>query len=413
MIPRRSWIKIGWRRVVVGMLLAYLGAATVSGFVVSEVYLPRLQAVSSKTAGYHDKILDDLKRLDANPIFADRDRAKDAQELISRHVGWDGQGTESPTSPEYKALVALSSDHPKFGKREDLNKLDRDSRVVATDVSWIDQLESYDHWNPASSLLIKAQFARIRELNGIDRIGLVASMPTPNYGLLHFSALVRFLQLKKTGDPLKGLRLVRHVSYLTHTTPSLIGAMMAVATLRREQTLIDIFAIKGWDAIDNERLDAYKRVSWAWGALIHSAIWDTLPKEFEPLMKPQTGICAMAGERLLGIGFQEFLAPRVPLETDFSAQLERDAKLMSTLFSVCSIPEYAVGLEPSPPSSNPLFMSYESFRSVRRTDDYSTLEDDSIGINKTRIPFLRRVIGMLLMTVATPNYLRQYEETAI
>lgn len=412
MKPRRSWIKIAGLRIVAGMILAYLGAAAISGFVVSEVYLPKLQEVSTKTAEYHEKILADLRLLDGNPIFNDRARTKDAQELISRHVGWEGRNADTPTSPEYKALVAFSADYSKLAKVEDLRKLEKDPRVAAADVTWVDQLESYDHWNLASSPLIKAELGRIGALNGIGRIGVFASMPLPNYGLLHFSALVRFLQLQKSGEPLKGLRLVRHAAYLTYTTPSLIGAMMAVATLRREQRIIESFGIKGWTAVDNERLDTYRRVSWAWGALIHEAIWDTLPNEFQPLMKPQNGVCAMAAERALGIGFQEFLSPRVPLETDFSSQLDRDTKLMSKLFALCSIPEYAVGLEPSPPSSNPLFVSYDWFRRMRSTGESSALEDDSIGINKTRIPFLRRVIAMILLTVATPNYLSQYEKAA-
>ncbi len=397
---------------LVSFCLAYLGVALVSRLIVSEVLMPKLQAVSANVASYHEQILNDLKLLDVNPIFPTSPRKHDAQDFISQRIGWKDEKVESPPTPMQEKLIALKMAHPNLREGENMKKLADDPQTGKIDVSWVDQLESYDHWNLASSSIVKAQLGRVKVLNGIERIEVLATMPMPDYELFRFAALVRFLQLQKSGDPLKGLRLLRHSSYLSHTTPVLVGAMIATAGLGREHALVKTFDIADWTLIEKERIAAYKRVSWAWGGLIHEASWGTLPEEFLMFMKPHNSVCAMAGENALGSGLQDFLAPTVLFETNFSAQLKQSESITRKLFDVCSTPEYSIFLEPSPESSNSLFKkSHNSSWWVSNGSiDEVTTDKKSIGINPARIPFVRRIFGLTFLTVGTISSVRLYED---
>lgn len=387
----RSWQKI-CLIVLGGFFWSYLAVAVSSGLIVTKWLIPKLRAVSNNVRSHHKEILSDLKLLDAKPIFASPLRKKDAQNFISRHIGWKGAKVESVVTPKREDLIALKTAYPELAV-ENLKKLADDPRTITIDVSWVDQIESYDHWNLASSSIVKVELERVKKLNGIARIGVLAEMPIPDYSLFQFASVIRFLQLQKSGDPLKSFRLFRHASYLAHTTHTIAGAMIATAGLRREHLFAETFKITDWTLIEKERIAAYKRVSWVWGGLIHEARWGTLPEEFQMYIKPHNGVCAMAGESLFYSGFQDFFVPTVPFETNFSAQLQRSEGLTQKLFDVCSMPQYLVFLAPSPASSNSLFgRGY------------------SIGINLARIPFMRRMFGITLMTVGTPNHLRYYEE---
>jgi hypothetical protein len=103
----------------------------------------------------------------------------------------------------------------------------------------------------------------------------------------------------------------------------------------------------------------------------------------------------------------------VPFETNFTAQIKKGKDLTRKLLAVCSMPEYAFLLEPSPNSSNPFIMKgYNSTQVIANVDNSMEPDENnnSFGINKARIPFLRRIYGLILVDLATPNYLRGYEK---
>ncbi len=155
----------------------YFGVAVISKVLVSQFLVQKIHAVSKNIQAHHAEILADLKLLDANPIFTDGPRTKDAQNLISQHIGWQGINTEVPEAPEYKALVALKAAYPQFSDAENITKIAADPLAAAIDVSWLDQIEFYDYWNPASFTKLKKEFERVKEVNGISRIGIFANMP--------------------------------------------------------------------------------------------------------------------------------------------------------------------------------------------------------------------------------------------
>lgn len=364
---------------VIGLL--YVGIAVATNFSIDTFITPKIQELSDAIKAHQSKILSDLEQLDKNPIFPDMVRTKDAQDFISKHIGWEGEDAKSLARPEPEELLALSSRYTNFFKSEDLRALSADSELTKVDVSWLDQLESYDHWNLATSPLIKGQLDRAIKLDGIGRIGVFANLALPDFTLLRFVVVARFLQLEKQGEAHKGLRLMRHVSRLLHTTHTLGGAMSAAAVLGSERAVAETFAVQNWSPIEKERIAAYKRVSWAWGGVLHLAMWDKFPSEFQSYLKPSNGVCAMVNEKTLTLGTHEFLMGGVPLERDYSVQLKQSDEWSQKLFTLCSMPQYMAFLVPTKSNSS---------------------------FNKGKIPFVRRGVGLVILTVGTPNYLGQY-----
>lgn len=394
------------------LMLAYVGGAGLSRLIVSRTLILKMHELSSQVESFKGEIITDLQLLDGKPIFPDSPRSKDAQELISSHIGWDGdvEGVPRIETPEYAALLELHAGYSSNRSYiEKIEKLAKDPRTAALNVSWIDQLKSYDHWNTTSAPLIRSELDRALSLGSLERMGVIAGMPLPNYNLYRFAVLVRFLQLQQQGEALKGLQIFRHAHHLSQTRPCVVGAMIAITGLSNEHSLVQLFKIQDWELIDEERIQAFRRVTWAWGGLIHLATWEALPKEFDKFIKPSNGVCAMASEKVLGLGFQDFIEPRVPLESDFSLQLRRSNEILARIFKVCSMSEYVAFLGPSAKSSSSFFQVRALSDSQESTFSGNVgVEKKSIILDPARIPFFRRLYAVTLMTISTPDYLGQY-----
>lgn len=397
---KRVWRVVGLV-VLAGFALIYVGVAILTKFGISYFIDPKLQEMTSMVATHQEKFLADLRLLDAKPIFADSSRSNDAQPVISQHIGWLSEDSSSDSNQ--KDLLLLSTEYSGF-KKETLLKLAADPRVSNIDVSWVDQLETYDHWNLASSSIIKSKLEKAKVLNGIGRIGIMASLPMPNFELIRFASVVRFLQLEKKGEAVKGLRLMRHVSNLAHTTHTLVGAMIAVAALNVEHTIAETFGVKEWDLVEKDRVTAYKRVAWAWGAVMYQTMFNQFPAEFEAFLKPRNGLCTSVYEGSMSLGFRDFLEPTLPLEPDYSEALSRHIDLSRKLFALCSMAEYEFLLEPLPNDANPIF--------IAAANGDESVTGGIFGVNQARVPFVRRAFGLTFLTVATPSYFRQYEDLA-
>lgn len=388
-MKNQNWKKLSL--FILGLLaFVYLGVAALIYSGIYYFIMPKIEEEIATIRRYQEQILRDIKTLDSNPIFVESKRAKNAEEFLSGRIGWVGADENDQAlhpHPDSNKLVELQKDHHTPFNKEGLNRLASDPRLLAVDLSWIDQLESFDHWYLGSSKPVQAGLEKARSLDGVGRVGVMASLPIPDFNLLRFAATARFLQLVKRGGGLKAMRAIRHIAYLFHTTHTLVGSASAVATLNHEHTLVENFHVVGWKPIEKERTLIYKKLSWAWGALLSLEMWDTLPDSFLPFMKPHNSVCAMVNETTLTAGTLEFLEPQWPLEPNYSVQLKKNKDLSLRLFEICSMPEYTFLLEPAK----------------------ETAKGEGFDYNK--LPFLRRGFGLVLLTLARPGYLKQYVES--
>ena len=181
------------------------------------------------------------------------------------------------------------------------------------------------------------------------------------------------------------MKLFHHVSYLIWTSDTLIGSMSAVLMLKQEKSLAAYLDID-WASVDESRLFALKRASWAWIGIQH---YTNEFESYSTYLDRRTGACggmtdAVPVQTLL----TDYLRPKWIGETDHSIWLDEQEKRLTAVMEKCGHPQMKALLAP-----------IESPKMVGH-----------VAPNPARIPFLRRLVALTLVSVARPNFFKMYEE---
>jgi hypothetical protein len=378
-------------------------------FVITDFFLmPQIESDHKKIMSYFPRILTDLKTVSENPPFPQNALNNNAEKFISRYVSWEGDGLSPLTSDSHTALKELFKKYPEW--KTDSKKfkaLYADSKLMEIDATWIDQLKNYSHWDFSSHQSIIDDLKRVPDSSGIARIGIFANLPIPNYSEFRQWAIVYTLQKSQKGRTIEGLEAFRKMAQLSHSSGTLVGNMIAVAMLNDEHVLSENIELNDWELVPKKKIEAYKRVSWAWPGLVRTTWFHSFPKEFEPYLKPETGACAAAWVYSGGLtAFQDFLEDKIVFEKDFSKNLEYSREFQKFLLSTCNMKNYEGFVSRTPAGANPIVgRGYNSYFMMD-----SGKVNNSIALNWIRIPYVRQMIGLNLITISIPNYLKLYDQ---
>lgn len=392
-------------RILLGILILLVGLVVASShFIVVFIFEPRLEAHRQRFNRMTSKILADLEMLNQNPPFEDLSFERDAQVAIDPYISWEGISSSDSADRVRDLLLRYAYWRSAPGQ---LKQLTEDPDFKSIDTEWVNELYKYDHWNLPSKPEHGARLRQLGELNGLDRMAAWAKIPLPNYKDLREWATLNFLRKQKAGQGLAGLHSYRKVSQLIHSSGTLVGNAVAAAMLRDEVFLMEHFKVSGWVSTPMEVIEAYRRISWAWSGLARMPWFGELPSQFKPYLKTKFGLCAVAFETSAGIpGLQDFLEPRVLFETNYTPAVGRVRAFQNQVLSECHLAEFASIFAATIPASNGLFHQ-------RPADALFVAAPVSIPLgplNYTRIPYLRRILGMILMTVAVPDFFRLYDQ---
>jgi hypothetical protein len=370
------------------LAFAYLATAIGTQVYVRARALPELDAGREKIERLEPRILADLKLLAEKPVFAKSAREKNAERFLTGFITWSG--AEALHSAEHDRLIESMGQHQDVLKSEEnWSAFVADEAIYDLDLAWVDQLTAYDSIDIATHPRYLEILARAEDAHGIARLALWNELPIPQFGELRFAALARAAQLAREKQPQEGLSLYHHVSDLMSTSDSLIGSLSAVLMLQNEKKLADHLDTK-WTPVDDERIDAMKRTSWMWPGLMRDqAVTGTLGS-FEAYFSRDTNACTWIHE-LTGIELvlSDYLQPTLVFEPNLNERLERERGILTKALNACEHPDLMAFFSPV---KSPLMIGR--------------------GIpNPARIPFVRRVIGLDVALMATPNYFRIYEES--
>lgn len=354
------------------------------------------------------KFIADLKAIDANPPFPNWSRERNAEPFLSLWVSWEGKDIEKQNTPTHQALREMFEKYPKaFNDEAQFLALAEDPLVKKIDTRWMDNLLNFDHWRMTSYPKVQEQLREVKNLNSIARIGVMITLPIPNFMELRQFALVHLIKKHKQGKALEGLTVFRKVAELSHTTGSLVGEMVAVAILKAEITWVTLTKAYEWPIVDPDRVNAFQRVSWTWAGYLTAPWLAGFPRELEPFLKPQTGLCGAVGESNTGVhGLSDFLEPQFPFEMDFSDSLAKSRKLSSKTQEICGLQDFSPLMDRAPAAANPLI----SKDSPGLYTLVSGEERPGMFFNPARIPYARRTVAVMLMTIARPSYMKFYSE---
>ncbi|MES2964235.1 MAG: hypothetical protein V4760_10120 [Bdellovibrionota bacterium] len=407
-MTRKQKLKVFVPLAVLGLFLtSYLGVAGYAKLVWSHHHAPKVEAYKASVEKHFPAIQADLELLDADPIFESWSLEKNAEPYLTKYISWGGS-TQKPSWDNHAQLLAIVERHKKGLKDlSNWNEFAADPDVLSLDVSWVDELKTFDHWsfksNPDYVQILKIGPTR----NSIDRIGMWATSPVPEMQELRYALLARLVQLSLHGELRKGFENFRHGAHLMHSTSTLIGEMMAVTLIGQERVLAERTGLRDWKTVDEARAKAYKRLAWGWGGVMTVFHWKPeVMAQFEKYAKPQNAICGGALESILtGSIWGDFLEARVPLEADFEQNVLNARAVTATFLDRCGLPEYKPLLGASPPGANPLW-------APKFTGTWDMIDEGSfrLPLNPSRVPFVRRMVGLELMTIAMPGWMRQYED---
>ena len=196
-------------------------------------------------------------------------------------------------------------------------------------------LHPFDHWNVSSREEVKKELERIPRLNGFARIMALTSLPTPYFRELRQWAVVHLLKQHQQGNTNQGFKTYRKVAELMQSSGNYTGNLMAISLLSNEHDFSQALTPSGWSLVPEDSLEAYRRVSSMWGHMLFNTWLYEFPAQFDPYLKPEMEVCATVPEfsYVLGLsGYQDFLEPRSPFETDFFVHLQRSREFQKNSF---------------------------------------------------------------------------------
>lgn len=356
---------------------------------------------------YSQEVLADLKLIEEAKLLSPRTYNSNVDGLFRQYVSWQGKGVEVLSDANHKKMVAFKEAHRTWDKSPDVfQKMLKDPELDRIDVSWLSQVERYDHWSIMDNPHIQPELKRAEKLDAIARVGLFAALPIPTYNELHSWATIYMLQMHKKNKSVEGLKIYRKTAELLYGSGFLIPSMMMVKFYNDERVLVQNLKIKNWHTPDKKVTDAFKRVSWAWVGLLKDTFVAEMPVEFQKMIKAENGICSAPFETIMGDGvLHDYFGPQFVFETDHRADIERLQAMTEKFQSECHMSALKVFNERTPASAN-------EWRPQR---DVANWSDGEIGpttlleyVNVSKVPYVRRMFGYFFVQIADPNYFKLY-----
>jgi hypothetical protein len=324
MISRKKKVALAFG----GFALAYLAAAAGTQVCLRSFFLPEIAVPSTVLHRLEPRLLADLKRLSQNPVYPVLPREKNAERFLLGFVSWDG--TPALSNVEHDRLMELMAAHQDaLRSDEEWAAFLDDENLYDLDLAWVDQLTAYDHFDFRTHPAYAAALARAETSHGLARFEIAYSLPAPRLKELRFAALARAAQLIRERRLEDAQALYRHVGYLLSTTDSLVGSAMAVVMLQNEKRLA-ARTRTAWPVIDDDRVEALRRVSWAWTGITTALAADGTLGVYAPYFQRSTSACTgvfdhLGTESLL----QDYLKPTV-----FSSPTSRSGSKTKSLSRV-------------------------------------------------------------------------------
>ena len=377
-------------------------------FVIQKFFVPKLNETAVAQEKYYDAIMADLNLLEKSPVFPPVTYKNNAETFLTEHVSWTGKGFTPLETVSHQSLRIFIKSKINLEDKKEITLRSQDPLLEQIDTSWMKDLSQFDHWNFSSNPIVQSKIDTATQKNGISRIGTFSSLPIPDFLELRNFALVHFLQEYKNGRPQEGLKTLRQVAYLMHSAGMLVSQMSAVAVIGMERRMAKALNIKSDLSEMEKQIAAYKRLSWAWVGILQSPWYGKWNSHFDAYLKSENGICAGAYEQITALeGLKEFLEPRFLFEGSFAENYERQRPFQKHIMEICQIKNYSAFFTESPEESRKFFAKIPVISSE---DSEPTAE--KVSLNYGRIPYLRRLVGLTILTISSPNWFKQYDSAS-
>lgn len=377
---------------------------------------PRIVSSQNSVQQYEKWILADFKTLEKFPLFKNNEYKKDAGPFLQTQIPLTGLKDQKELNSQNTIVERLFQQYPEWlTNKVDFKGLTSDPQFAELDPKWMDQLKGFDHWAWSRQNETQERIQKARKQSGVERIGTLAALPVPNFALLRNWAAVYAIKKLQTKDLQAGLKIYRKVADLSNSTGTLVGQMQAVAMLKAEHKLMNDFQARDWQLLPLASIDAYKRLSWAWVHIVRQPFYSELKSEIKNYASATYGVCGGASENMMVLfGIREYLEPQTSFETSFAENYLRAEQFQESLLRKCHLDDFSNLVEFSSLAEHRWITDYKIFplAAISMAEHSGIIADIFQRINWSRIPFVRKFIGLTLFATATPETLNMYREIA-
>ncbi len=343
------------------------------------------------------QILIDLHDLDQNPLFNPKNTLKDATDFMDQNLSW--QGIEPEVNDKNRPLLNLFNKHPEWDKNpQNLQSLYNDPQIKNINVDWVEQLSQFDQWNYFRSQKIQNQLKSVKYKNRLDRFVTIAELPMPSLNELRMSGIVYFLKQIKNNQIDEEKSVIAKIAQLSHSSETLVGRFFAAQLLLDEIYLDENFKFLNLKTIAREKIESYKRVTWAWQGLNRLSFFHKIPKELNAYMKKGTGFCSTHIESphsLFPVSLfldTDLFKNRVIFEKDYAERFKESHKFREEAFAACGL------------------KTLEGFLSRIPATDTAPNLNQKTSYTWKNLPYFKRSISLANKSLFYNNYFRLYEK---
>lgn len=334
--------------------------------------------------------MEDARLLAADPVFlAETAGEADASSFLNPIIPWDGvaEKTEQLTLPADLRQKLLEQ-----GKLP-LKDLQFDWKKLKLDFSWFSQLHKFDHW------AFDYQVAPY----GMRSDFTIENLPMPLYGQLNDWAKLYLLHARGTGQLRQGFRDVEHLARLVYTNENMLAALSSVALLNISHKFYDELSEKEKAGLAlRPRSRAYlaraKRYFYAQTALADLRLEDSTYIKFSHL---PASLCQRANDAMCNAnGLRKILIQDLP------GRYERLNKLVADTEPKCR-KSFMRQVWKNPDSSILLSRDKGIFGTTENVP--AALSPKLTYLELAQHPSVGISVAYLLLSIAEPNWLKQYE----
>ena len=395
----------------ISLLLIIIFALPIGNHAFYSMYYEPVQKSSvAELEKYYPKILADLKLIDQTPIFNKFSFEKNAEEIFEKNLSWSGLAPEQKYDLNHSNLREFLKKYSQWNKDPSvLQQMLADPAIHTIDISWLEPILNYDHWNISNNPNIKIHLHKVKNLDSINKLAVFAQLPIPDFLELRGWTLVYFLKQHKKMNTLHGFKVYRKIAELTYSSSSTVSSIVSTKLLEDESYLSQLFPVDNWQAVDDLRIKAFRRLSWAWVSIVRNTESKPIPLEVSDLIKFENGICSAAWELTPNLALMnDFLEPQFLLETNHTLDVARFRETIENFQGACKLNPYKNFNERSPSSVKSWLADISSTFEITKFDG---VLDSKTTSAVRRVPFLRRMFMYVLHSIGNPTTTlsRQYD----
>jgi hypothetical protein len=386
-------------------IMAMLTVIIMSHILVKDFFLPQLKA--NFEPAFETKFQEDLEIIASTELLKASTRLKNAYPFVMAKVGFENQELRAHHEKIEKLMRKWNVEEKRVGKdspwkqKHLIDRLMKHKLFKSLDNSWVDDLTQYDHLNYFSSTENEPIFRNATGRSGIKRIYAISGYKLPDFTVMRKSITFRIYEKIQEGKQAEARKILLHSFGLFQSSHSLVGSSIAANLLSTHEKLRTMYSLK-WNEIPKRTRLAYRRIGWGWSSVMNSSVSD--PDSFAKWKKfavPEMGVCAGVTESQgANALYADFFEEKAPLETDLGDLVSKSKAILSSMNRICGLTEFSRLLD-SELIEKDSFFDQEYLQGFYH-GPHNLLSQ--IPINPSRIPYVRRMFGMFLMTVAMPRF---------